>query len=255
MAISLASLQRKSVRKAPRILVYGTSGIGKTTLGMQAPSPVFLQTEDSEVNVPTFGLLKTYGEIMEAITSLYNEPHDYKSLILDSVDWCEPLVAAETCKINGWPNLEAPGYGKGPTAALDQWRVLLDGTNALRDDRGMAIIMIGHAEIRKFESPETEAYDRYQPKLQRSASALVQEHVDAVLFANYRVSTVKSDLGFNRKAVRGVGAGDRLLYTTERPAFLAKNRFSLADSIPLDWATLAGGIPYYNAAVAAPVTE
>lgn len=246
MAISLASLRQRSESKPPRLLVYGTAGIGKTSLGMAAPAPVFIQTEDSEVTCPTFGLLRTYGEVMEAIGSLYGEPHDFRTLVLDSVDWLEPLVWAETARINGWANIEAAGYGKGYVAALDQWRTLLDGMNALRDERGMTILLIAHCEIKRFDSPETEPYDRYQIKLHNRASAMVQEHVDAVLFANYRVSTVKADLGFNKKAVRGVGAGDRLLYTNERPAFLAKNRFGLADTLPLDWATLAAGIPYFS---------
>lgn len=246
MAISLSSLRQRSESKPPRMLVYGTAGIGKTSLGMAAPAPVFIQTEESEVNCPTFGLLKTYGEVMEAIGALYGEPHDYRTLVLDSVDWLEPLVWAETCRANNWASIEAAGYGKGYLAALDQWRTLLDGMNALRDERGMTILLIAHCEIKRFDSPETEPYDRYQIKLHSRASALVQEHVDAVLFANYRVSTVKADLGFNKKAVRGVGGGDRMLYTNERPAFLAKNRYGLPDSLPLDWPTLAAGIPYFN---------
>ena len=32
--------------KPPRILVYGTEGIGKSTFGSQAPKPIFVQTED-----------------------------------------------------------------------------------------------------------------------------------------------------------------------------------------------------------------
>ena len=68
-----------------------------------------------------------------------------------------------------------------------------------------------------------------------------------MLFANYRISTVKSDAGFGKKIVRGVSGGDRLLHTIERPAFLAKNRFGLEESIDLDWATLAAGIPFYAA--------
>lgn len=246
MAISLSSLRQRSESKPPRMLVYGTAGIGKTSLGMAAPAPVFIQTEESEVNCPTFGLLKTYGEVMEAIGALYGEPHDYRTLVLDSVDWLEPLVWAETCRANNWASIEAAGYGKGYLAALDQWRTLLDGMNALRDERGMTVLLIAHCEIKRFDSPETEPYDRYQIKLHSRASALVQEHVDAVLFANYRVSTVKADLGFNKKAVRGVGGGDRMLYTNERPAFLAKNRYGLPDSLPLDWPTLAAGIPYFN---------
>lgn len=255
MAISLSSLKRQSDRKPPRMLVYGTAGIGKTTLGMAAPSPVFLQTEESEVDCPTFGLLKTFEQVMEALAALYGEEHDFKTVVLDSVDWLEPLIWAETCRLNGWANIEAAGYGKGYIAALDQWRALLDGFNALRDERGMGVILLAHCEIKRFDSPETEPYDRYQIKLQTRASALVQEHVDCVLFANYRVSTVKADLGFNKKAVRGVGGGDRLIYTNERPAFLAKNRYALPDSLPLDWATLAACLPFYNQAAPAAAAE
>lgn len=248
MAISMASLMRRSVERPPRLLVYGTSGIGKTTFGMQAPAPVFIQTEDSEVDVPTFGVLRTFADVMQALGTLYSEPHEFKSVILDSADWLEPLVWAETCRRHGVSSIEQveKGFGKGYIAALDVWREILDGTNALRDDRDMTVILIGHAEIKRFDSPETEPYDRYQVKLQARASALVQEHVDCVLFANYRVSTVKADAGFNRKAVRGVGAGDRFLFTTERPAFLAKNRYALPDTLPLDWSAFAACVPYFN---------
>ena len=45
---------------------------------------------------------------------------------------------------------------------------------------------------------------------------------------------------------RAVGSGDRLLHTAERPAFLAKNRFGLQEQLPLDWAALAAGIPFYT---------
>jgi hypothetical protein len=109
----------------------------------------------------------------------------------------------------------------------------------------MGVILIAHSEIKRFDSPETEPYDRYQVKLHARASALVQEHVDAVLFANYRVSTLKTDVGFKKSVTRAVGGGERLLHTAERPAFLAKNRFGLPETLPLDWAALAAGIPFY----------
>ena len=75
------------------------------------------------------------------------------------------------------------------------------------------------------------------------AAALVQEHSDIVLFANYRVSTVKADVGFNKKVSRAVGSGERVIHTTERPAFLAKNRYGLPDTLPLDWQALAQAMP------------
>jgi hypothetical protein len=247
MAISLASLRNSTSLSPPRLLLYGVAGVGKTEFAAASPRPVILQTEDGlgRIEATTFGLLRSFDEIMEALGALYTEPHDFETLVVDSLDWLEPLVWQHTARTHNQPDIESFGYGKGYLAALDTWRGFLDGVNALRDERGMGLILIAHAEIKRFDSPETEPYDRYQPKLHRSASALVQEHVDAVLFANYRVSTLKSDVGFNKKVVRGVSGGDRLLHTAERPAFLAKNRFGLAETLPLSWPDLAAGIPFY----------
>ncbi|MCQ4159211.1 ATP-binding protein [Roseomonas sp. GC11] len=247
MAISLASLRRGVETRPPRLLTYGVAGVGKTLFATSAPRPVVVQTEDGlgTINASTFGVLRSFDAVMEALGSLYTEAHDFETLVVDSLDWLEPLVWQHTAQVHNQPDIESFGYGKGYLAALDTWRSFLDGVNALRDERGMGVILIAHAEIRRFDSPETEPYDRYQPKLHRGASALVQEHVDAVLFANYRVSTLKSDVGFNKKVVRGVSGGDRLLHTAERPAFLAKNRFGLAETLPLSWPALAAGIPFY----------
>jgi len=249
MAISLASLRQGGDARPPRLLTYGVAGVGKTLFATSAPRPVVLQTEDGlgTISAATFGVLRSFDAVMEALSSLYTEAHDFETLVVDSLDWLEPLVWQHTAQTHNQPDIEAFGYGKGYLAALDTWRNFLDGVNALREERDMGVILIAHAEIKRFDSPETEPYDRYQPKLHRSASALVQEHVDAVLFANYRVSTLKSDVGFNKKVVRGVSGGDRLLHTAERPAFLAKNRFGLAETLPLSWPDLAAGIPFYAA--------
>jgi hypothetical protein len=247
MPISLASLRRGGEARPPRLLVYGVAGIGKTKLAADAPDPVFLQTEDGLGTLPasTFGLLRSFDAVMEAIGCLYTEEHAFRTVVLDSLDWLEPLVWRHTVKQNGWLDIETPGFGKGYIAAVEVWRSFLEGVNALRDERGMGVILIAHREIRRFDSPESEPFDRYQPKLHARASALVQEHVDAMLFGNYRVATLKSDVGFRKSVVRAVGAGERLLHTAERPAFLAKNRFGLPDTLPLDWAALAAGIPFY----------
>jgi len=247
MAISLASLRSSTSLTPPRLLIYGVAGIGKTLFATSAPRPVVLQTEDGlgTISVPTFGMLRSFDEVMQAIGSLYDEPHEFQTVVVDSLDWLEPLIWQHTAQQHNQANIEAFGYGKGYLAALDAWRSFLEGLNALRDERGMAVILLAHAEIKRFDSPETEPYDRYQPKLHARASALVQEHVDAVLFANYRITTLKSDAGFGKKVVRGVTGGDRLLHTVERPAFLAKNRFGLPETLTLSWPEFAAGIPFY----------
>jgi hypothetical protein len=248
MAISLASLKQSTALAAPRILIHGVAGVGKTTFSAGSDQPVIVPTEDGlgTLDVPHFPLARKFEDVMEALAALYSEPHDFKTVVIDSVDWLEPLIWLRTCQDNGWPSIEEPGYGKGYIAALGPWRDYLEGLNALRNERGMTVIQIAHTDIKRFDSPEHEPFDRYVIKLHARAAALLQEHSDVMLFANYRISTVKSDVGFNKKVTRALGSGERVLYTAERPAFLAKNRFGLPDSLPLSWEAFAAAMPHFD---------
>jgi len=245
MAMTLAQLNRAADTKPPRILVHGVAGVGKTTFAAQASAPVFVQTEDGlgTLSVPHFPLARTFEEVIEALVALYTEEHDLQTVVVDSVDWLEPLIWAKACRENGWASIEDAGYGKGYIAALGLWRQYLDGLNALRDDRGMTVVQIAHTDIKRFDSPEHDPYDRYLIKLHARAAALLQEHSDVVLFANYRISTVKADVGFNKKVNRALGSGERVVHTAERPAFLAKNRYGLPETLPLDWQAFAQAMP------------
>ena len=248
MAISLASLKTSSHLTPPAVIVHGVAGVGKTTFAAGSDKPVAVCTEDGlgTLKLPHFPLARSFEEVIEALAALHAEPHEHRTLVVDSLDWLEPLIWQHACKINSWANIEEPGYGKGYIAALDLWRQYLDWINALREDRRMMVVQLAHTDIKRFDSPEHEPYDRYVIKLHARAAALLQEHADVVLFANYRISTVKSDVGFNKKVTRALGSGERVLYTAERPAFLAKNRYGLPDVLPLDWDAFAAAMPKFD---------
>lgn len=234
MAISISSLRRSSEVKPPIIVLFGVRGVGKTTLAAGAPDPVFICAEDGmgQIEVPSWKIT-SFAEVMEAVAALYTEEHDRKTLVIDSLDWLEPMVQAEACKRNGWADIEAPGYGKGYVAALTVWREYLDGIGALRDEKRMTVVQIAHEIIKRFDSPETDPYDRYKLKLHERASDLVQEHAEIVAFMNYRVAIKQTDVGFNKKVSRAVGGAQRVLYLEERPAFHAKNRFGMPAHVDL----------------------
>lgn len=265
MAMTLQSIQHGVSFAPPRIIIYGVQGIGKTTMLSQAPSPIVIQTEDGAgvIDVPRFPLARSFDDIMEALGILANDKHDYKTVCLDSLDWMEPMVWEKTVELNPTVNkaggaasgIESYGYGKGYAMALDIWREYIDAINFLRNERNMMVIQTAHSKITRFESPESDAYDKYELKLQHSpktsASALIQEHSDMVLFANYKVSVTDAEKKGDHKRKRAVGTGSRMLYTQERPAFSAKNRYSLPKEISFDengayWNTLANYIPFLS---------
>ncbi len=97
----------------------------------------------------------------------------------------------------------------------------------------MMIFQICHSEVRKVEDPRIEAYDRYSLKLHKKAAALLLEHSDACFFAAKKLGTIKvqGKSGMTTKTV----SGDRIIYSNNDPAYLAKNRYNLPDELPMDW--------------------
>lgn len=241
MAFDLKSIKKNTALAAPRITVYGVEGIGKSTFAAAAPNPIFILTEDGlgSLQVEHFPIAKTSADVLDAIGALYDGDHKFRTVVIDSLDWLETLIWRE---IEAKHDAKELAYGKGALIAAEKWRQVLDGLNALRNDKGMICILIAHTEIKRFDSPEVEPYDRYQPKLQTRSSALVREWSDAVLFANYRTIVKKDDVGFNKTNNRGVSTGERLLYTAEKPAYMAKNRYNLPESIALSWEAFESAI-------------
>ena len=241
----LASIRKGIVHKPPRIFLYGVHGIGKSTLAANAPKPIFICTEEGaeEIDVDKFPKASSSDDVLNALRTLYKESHDYETVVLDSADWLEDFINLELAA-----NYTAKELGYGHDAVLAEQRVadVLTALNFLRDKRKMSVVIVAHCEIRRFDSPLTEPYDRYQPKLKRGFSALMQEWADCVLFATYDVSVAKEDVGFNKSVRRGISSGDRILYTEERPAFYAKNRYDMPAELPLSFAEVQKHIPYYN---------
>jgi hypothetical protein len=221
--------------KAPRAVLYGTSGIGKTTFAASLPAPVFICVEDGlgRLAVDHFPLVNSFDELMSHIVELYQDEHSYQTVVIDSLDWLERLIWQRVAQDQGKGSIEEIGYAKGYIFALEYWGKFLSGLDALREARGIMPILISHALIKKFNSPITDPYDRYQLKLHEKAEALIREWADLVLFATYKVTVRPADEK-KKTAARGVGGTERIMYTTERPGWLAKNRYNLPDELPFD---------------------
>lgn len=239
MAFSLDSISRTKRARAPKIVIGGPGKIGKTTFAASAPNAVGILTEDGADNVDAqaFPLCRSLQDVYDAIGVLYNEQHDFRYVFLDSLDWLEPMLHAHVAAANGWKDIEAAGYGKGYIAAAEEWRRLLDGFEALRNERNMGVILIAHDKVKSFNSPLIDQpYDTYMLKLHDRAAAIIQEWADVIGFANYNVLTSTVDKGFGQKEAKAKTTGERILHVEPHPAHFGGNRFGLKD-MPLDWNT------------------
>ena len=216
--------------KPLKTVVYGVPGVGKTTFAATWDRPILIRTEDGAgaLNIPTFPkLVETFHEFREGVKALLREPHEFKTLIIDSLDWLESLVWKEVCWENGKQNIEDFGYGKGYVYVDEKWRAIQAGLDMLRERRGMNIVAIAHATPTMFDPPDHDPYMKYGIKLHRRAAALWTEWAEMLLFANYKIEVSTPQAG----KAKATGNGDRVLYTQEKAAFLAKSRWPLPEQI------------------------
>jgi hypothetical protein len=244
MAFDLKSISKTRRAHAPKLVIYGPGKIGKSTFAASAPNPIGILTEDgmTAIDSQAFPIATKLEDVYQAIGTLLNDSHDFQTVYIDSLDWLEPLVHAAVCERNGWKTIEQPGYGKGYVETEMEWRTLLAGLDALRNDRGMGVILIAHDKIVRFESPLSEGWDMYTLKLHQRATAVVREWADVVAFVNYKTIINKVDAGYGSKEAKAVSTGERLLHLTPKPAYVAGSRFPVPDTVPLSWDAFAQAI-------------
>ncbi len=255
MAISLSNVVRGRSNKPPRVVIYGVGGIGKTTFASDAPNPIFLCTEEGTgaLDVARFEpepgrtVLASWNELLDCIDALLTQEHEFQTVVLDSIDFAEPLlwshVGANVPDDKGRKVESIVDYGfmKGERVHAPRFlRELLAGLDALHS-KGIGVILIAHNKIKRFEPPDAPAYDRYQLKLDDAAAAIVYDWADFVGFAQYKVHVKTEGKGFDERT-RALGTGERILYTEERPAWAAKNRYGLPSELPLSWAAFQDAI-------------
>jgi hypothetical protein len=224
------------------VLLYGPEGIGKSTFGASAPRPIFLGAEEgtASLDVTRFPRPESLDDVFEALAALRApEAEGFDTLVIDSLDWLEPLIWDFCVKRDNEKSIESYGYGKGYAAALDEWRKLLRVLEFVWLSKRMNIVLLAHSVIRPFKNPAGEDYDRYELKLHTKAAGLVKEWTDAVLFAQYETYAKKDE---KTKRVRGIDTGARLVFTERRAAYDAKNRYSLPESLPLSWSDFAAAV-------------
>jgi len=237
----LSAVKRGVESLPPRIILYGTEGVGKTTFASGAPNPVLIQTEDGagQLDVARLPVRTEFSEVIADLDSLISEEHDFQTVVIDSLDWLERLIWKSICEEEGAKSIEfaAGGYGKGYHLALRSWQDIASMLDYLRA-RGIIIILLAHSKIERIEDPENPAYDRYSPRLHKLAASYLCEWSDAVLFAQKKMRIAQSKEKSGTRAIAHGVNDERILRVSGGPACLAKNRYGLSGELPLSWDSL-----------------
>jgi len=217
-----------------RMLILGVEGVGKSTFGAKADTPIFITpeggtdqlTDKDGKPVKYIPGINSWDTARAAVKSLLTEKHDFKTVVLDSADWLEKACHAKIIGISNKSIITCNGgYGTGYRESETMHRELIEDLESLRDTRGMNVVVTAHAHVKPVKDPSMmEDYDQFEIKCHEFVSSLWREWVDALLFARFTTFVKAKD---NSAKGRALTDGTRTLYTRRQPSFQAKNRFGL----------------------------
>lgn len=240
--MTLAQVTRHGIGLPNRCITYGVEGVGKSSFGASAPKPIFLLTRGETglmtlidsgrvPETPHLPELMIWQDLLGAVGALANEPHDYRTLVIDTVNGAERLCHEHVCQRDfggQWGRNGFTAYMTGYVVALADWRLLLEALEQLRSKRKMSILALAHSRVITYKNPEGPDYDRFSPDLHPKTWGLTHKWADMVIFANFAAFVEAKSSDTRGKAKGGTR---RVLFTTRTAAFDAKNRHGLPEQI------------------------
>jgi len=239
MAFSLQNIQT-GVQPLPRkVLIYGPPKLGKSTLAGSVKDVLLIPTENrvAHINCAKTPVIEHYEEIFDIFDFLLNEKHQFKRVAIDTIDWLEPLLHDYICRTKGFKSItddsnKETAFQKGlKFHAVEQWKKFLRNCDVLREQKGIDIILVAHAQIITLNLPDADPYDKFVMKIDKNSLAVVEEWADVIAFYNQEryVKTEKS--GINQTKGKVLPSEKRILYLSgKNPAMINGNSYGLSDA-------------------------
>ena len=224
------------ISRALKVVIYGSEGIGKSTLASRFPDPLFIDTEGGTAHMDVRRSQKpaTWAELLNDVSEVAKTDGICKTLVIDTADWAEQLCIDYVCQQYKQKSIEGFGYGKGYTYLGEEFSRLISNLDTVIAS-GKHVVVTAHAKMRKFEQPdEMGAYDRWEMKLSRQVAPLLKEWADMLLFMNYKTYVVETEN--NTHKAKG---GKRVIYTSHNPCWDAKNRQGLPEEMEASFNSIA----------------
>ena len=197
-------------------LIYGAPKIGKSTFCSHAEGALFIATEPGLNTLEVFKIdIQTWDEFLDACKSLVTTEHDFKTIVIDTIDNLYMMCEHHVCQKYEveYLNDGTLSYGKGFAIVLNEFKRVMTKLASLP----FGLILTSHAFDKEIES-RMGKYTKTVPTIpdakKSSPYKFVTGLVDIILFCDQERITNKEGQTETVRIIRtkpslAYDAGDR----------------------------------------------
>lgn len=216
---------------APKIIIHGLSGVGKSSLAAKLKNPLFLDVEGglSYIKIPKVRVLddeSLTADLAELCQAAKANKRKFDTIVIDSIDWVmsnleakasgvivkDPISGQVKKDMKATLNKANGGYGNGAQYLVNLVRSELIPRLSILNEFGYSICLIAHSAVKTLMDSDGSSVDRVAPKIHDKVMDVFVEWADDVFY-------LRND------------GGERVLVVEGDDRILAKNRQGLSGEV------------------------
>jgi hypothetical protein len=215
--------------RAPKGIVYGPPGVGKTTFGANTTIPLIVDCENgaAHVSCDRTPYLASWPAIRQWLDALADGGHGYGTVVIDSVDWLLRRMEEHVSGVKDTDfgmtqtmNRSHGGYGNGKQVLKNYvYQYLLPTLDRIVNS-GVAVVLLAHSARHEVTSIDGVTVEKSSPDIHADLVNTMIEWSDFVAAARMNVTN------------------GREMILNESPQQLAKNRYGITGPLALNWNVL-----------------
>lgn len=225
-------MQRKESDYGKKIVIYGPSGAGKTSLATLAPEPIFIDLNNgtSGLTVNLIPGVTNFDELRDAVRQSVKLVPEGGTLVIDTISEVDALLTNHLKTTLKLESIKKLGYDRFPSS-VEAFRTLLTGFDPVLR-AGRTVVLTAHSATINFKNALGVDYRQEGPKLTHSANDSCRDemtawadHVFHIGFEEVEVGSI-TESGPNKVKVGKVSnaSTDRVILSVGTASMIAKSR-------------------------------
>lgn len=239
-AKTFSVVQNATKNVGKKLVIYGASGAGKTSLASMAPDPVFIDLDNGTtgLQIRLIPGITDFDDLREAVKQSIRFIPEKGTLVIDTVSKVDEYLTEHLKSTLNLTSIKKLGYDRFPSS-VEAFRLLVAEFDPLIRS-GRNVVLCAHEATINFKNALGDDFRQMGPKLTHSANDSCRDELCAWADHVFRIgyeevavaNVVESGPQKNRIGKVANASSVRYIYTSGTASMIAKSRVLAGKHLP-----------------------